>query len=455
MFYSNNKTPDHVTVSADGTSMFCVEGYVNTPELSAGRGGGLSQGLPANGPYKSLFRARSESRGSNKLPAVGAASVSSAASSSAAAVAVAAIAPDAGLHVLAEAAQSPEALSPISAASPTPAPGSTSHAPAHAPTSAPTAKKRRKPSPLAASPHASSVEPFQSISAATQPSPPAAVSTNASPPHAMDSSPPRPSQVQAKPSRAGGTGKGKHKEKAPAPALAPAAAAPRRSSVRAASASGSDGRRYERHALPRRQPGQPAFLTEHREATDSAVPARPRDLQKNRAGLEETEVSSVPPPPAPAPAPANGGSYDHARGYYPPYYETEPLDASSTAAHTVHDGGQSLSPPPPKTWDSPRPSPSAVNHYLTSARTTSKESSPAFTTDSRSQTQGPKPRMVTLFIEDRRHGTDELAEVHVPLRAIGEGYLWADAREVCAALQSGPSRIDGEAPARAPAMEVD
>jgi hypothetical protein len=51
--------------------------------------------------------------------------------------------------------------------------------------------------------------------------------------------------------------------------------------------------------------------------------------------------------------------------------------------------------------------------------------------------------MITLLIEDRRHGTDELAEVHVPLKTVGEGYLWADAKDVCAALQSGPSRIDG------------
>ena len=465
---SSNKTPEHAAVS--GTSMFCVKGYVNTPDLSAGRGGGLSQGLPANGPYKSLFRASSESRGSNRLT-VGAASVSSVTSSSSAAVGVGvgvaatAVAPDAGLHVLAEAAQSPEALSPISAASPTPAPPGYTHAPpahahahAHASTPAPTAKKRRKPSPLAPSPPASSVEPLQSIPASTQPSPPAAVSTYASPPHVVDYAPPRPSQVQTKPPRASGNGRGKHKERASAPAPAPAAAAavPRRSSAQAASVSGSDGRRYERHSLPRQQPGQSAFPTEHREATDPSVP-RPRNLQKNRAGLEQTEVSPVPPPPPPpAPAPANDGSYDYARGYYPSYYETDPLDASNAAAHTVHDGGQSLSPPPPQTWDSPRPSPSsAINHYLTSVRTTSKESSPAFTTDSRSQTQGPNPRMVTLFIEDRRHGTDELAEVHVPLRTIGEGCLWADARDVCAALQSGPSRIDGEALARAPNIQAD
>jgi hypothetical protein len=63
--------------------------------------------------------------------------------------------------------------------------------------------------------------------------------------------------------------------------------------------------------------------------------------------------------------------------------------------------------------------------------------------DSRSVTAGTKRRMITLLIEDRRHGTNELAEVHVPLKAAGEGYLWADAKDVCAALQSGPSRIDG------------
>jgi hypothetical protein len=64
-------------------------------------------------------------------------------------------------------------------------------------------------------------------------------------------------------------------------------------------------------------------------------------------------------------------------------------------------------------------------------------------TESRLQTPGTKPRMVTLLIEDRRLATDELVEVHVPLKAAGEGYLWADAKDVCAALQSGPSRIDG------------
>ncbi|KAI0305555.1 hypothetical protein B0F90DRAFT_1073232 [Multifurca ochricompacta] len=117
-----HKTPIHSTVSANGTSMFCIEGYVNTPELSAGRGGGLSQGLPTDGPYKSLFRADWEAR--NKT---------------------AVITPDTtGLHILANAAQSPESpISPVSATSPDPDPDS---APA------PATIKRRNPSPLVASP---------------------------------------------------------------------------------------------------------------------------------------------------------------------------------------------------------------------------------------------------------------------------------------------------------------
>ena len=42
----------HAAKSAKGMSTFCVdslsENYVNTPELSAGKGGGLNQGLPVS-----------------------------------------------------------------------------------------------------------------------------------------------------------------------------------------------------------------------------------------------------------------------------------------------------------------------------------------------------------------------------------------------------------------------
>jgi hypothetical protein len=70
-----------------------------------------------------------------------------------------------------------------------------------------------------------------------------------------------------------------------------------------------------------------------------------------------------------------------------------------------------------------------------------------------SATQGPaqnasRPlRMVTLLIEDMRSGVldSQLAEVKVPLRVAGdpEDGFWADAAEICDALQGGPSRIDG------------
>ncbi|KAI0063564.1 hypothetical protein BV25DRAFT_390893 [Artomyces pyxidatus] len=56
-----------------------------------------------------------------------------------------------------------------------------------------------------------------------------------------------------------------------------------------------------------------------------------------------------------------------------------------------------------------------------------------------------KLRMVTVLIEDRRTGVDELAEIKVQLKPDGEGSFWADAQEVCERLQTGPSRIDGPA----------
>ena len=388
------KTPIHAAVSRDGTSMFCVEGYVNTPELSAGRGGGLSQGLPANGPYKSLFRARSESRGSNIASAT-----------------ATAIAPDAALHVLADAAQSPEALSPISVVS--------TASPAPAQTPAPASKHHRKPSPLAASSPSSSVAPLDSTSTA-QPSP-AASSINANPSSSQShtiidaSHHPRPRLTQTK-SRGGGggsggsTGKGKQKEKV--------------TSRPSARADGNGERVYEGHSFLRPQSGPLIPAAEPRE-TESMAQFRLRNVQKNRA--DSKGVASVLPP---APTPANDGSYHHAGGYYPSYIEAGSSDSSNIVAHTVRE-----------TWESPGLSSPGVNDYPASARTTSKESSP--TADSRSLTPGTKPRMLTLLIEDRRHGTDELVEVHVPVKPMGEGYLWADAKDVSAALQSGPSRIDG------------
>jgi hypothetical protein len=423
-YKDRSNTPTHAAVSADGTSVFCVEGYVNTPELSAGRGGGLSQGLPANGPYRSLFRAgsRSESRAS-------ASNLNQKANANATTTAAPA------LHVLAEAAQSPEALSPVSATASSPAPAHVAAAPAAAaaaPSSVPAASKKRssrKPSPLiASSSPASSVAQLDSTSVALWPSPVASVSASSSSSQShviIEPGPPPPRLPRARPSGGGGaTNKGKHREKGA-------------SGLPETHVNGnSEGeQRYERIPLPSGcQPSKSPFspIAEPREM-EYAAQDFPRNLQnknknKNRAA-SSYEMDSLLQAPQPAAVDDGGYGYDHAEGdYCPSYYEAEP----SGASEIVREGGQSLSPPQ-----------AVVNHHPASAHITSKESSPAAMADSRSVTPSTKPRMVTLLIEDRRHGTDELAEVHVPLKTTSEGCLWADARDVCAALQSGPSRIDG------------
>ena len=62
--------------------------------------------------------------------------------------------------------------------------------------------------------------------------------------------------------------------------------------------------------------------------------------------------------------------------------------------------------------------------------------------------RGPALRLLTLLLEDTRKDLgerDHLAEVRVPLKRLGgpEDGFWADANDVCKALQSGPSRVDG------------
>ena len=128
---------------------------------------------------------------------------------------------------------------------------------------------------------------------------------------------------------------------------------------------------------------------------------------KNRAATSK-EVCSLPQAP---PAQADHLSYDDG-DYFPSYFEVEPSGASDTACHG--EGGQSLSPP----------------QATASARTTtSKESSLALMADSRSVTPGTKTRLITLLIEDRHHGTDELAEVHLPFKIGGES-VWADVQRM-------------------------
>lgn len=395
-YKDKTKTPIHAAMSADGTSVFCVEGYVNTPELSAGRGGGLSQGLPANGPYRSLFRAGSRSESN--------ASAGSHLKTNAAAAPA--------LHVLAEAAQSPEALSPVSVtASPKPAPTCTP-APVPSPTSVSTSKKRtRKPSPLIAS--------TSPTSPVVRPSPVASTNASSSSSQShiiLDPSPP-PRHPRTKSAVAGSStsGKGKQREThPPVPLEAPGDG----------NGNGeSSEQRFERSSLlSSRQLSEWPGTQLH--DPESAGQDRFRYVQKNKNKAEISKEVGSPPQAPPTPA-----DHSYEGDYFPSHFEA----GLSGAGDIAYEGGHSPSPPQ-----------AIANYYPTSARaTSSKESSLALKTDSRSVTPGIKPRMVTLLIEDRRHGTDELVEVHVPLKTAGEGCLWADAKDVCAALQSGPSRIDG------------
>ncbi|KAF8502135.1 hypothetical protein F5888DRAFT_1887629 [Russula emetica] len=370
-YKGKTKTPIHAAVSADGTFMFCVEGYVNAPELGAGHGGGLTQGLPASGSYKSLFRAGS---GSESRASVS--NLKANAATTTAAVVVAAP----SLHVLAEAAQSLKALSSFSAtASPAPTPPA------------------RSPRPRF--PHqrnvVGSLHPLLDDISAAWPSP--VVSTNASSSssnHTVLLTPVlllRDSLVRNKVALAARLARANTRRK-----LLPLL--PQHKPMRAAS---SDTNAVHCHQVVNRQ--------------DSRFCRAPSFTKCN------LRCKIVP--------------------------ETFRGTRTGHASSIVRGGRQSLSPLPPKIRESPGPSPrpAVVNHYPASARTTtSKESSPTLMADSRSM-PGTKLRMITLLIEDRRHGTDELAEVRVQPKTAGEGYHWADTKDVCAALQSGPSRIDGPA----------
>ena len=152
----------------------------------------------------------------------------------------------------------------------------------------------------------------------------------------------------------------------------------------------------------------------------------PRNVQKHKNRAASSE--EVGPLPEASLAPVDH-RYDHAEGDCFSSFEAGPSGSSDIAC----EGGQSPSSPQ-----------AIVNHYPTSARTTtSKESPLALMTDSRSVTPGTKLCMMSLLIEDRRLGSNELTVVYIPLKDAGEGNLWADAKDVCVALQSGPARIDG------------
>ncbi|TFK44801.1 hypothetical protein BDQ12DRAFT_673598 [Crucibulum laeve] len=100
------------------------------------------------------------------------------------------------------------------------------------------------------------------------------------------------------------------------------------------------------------------------------------------------------------------------------------------------------------------PAPAEVQRPTQSYDNTPRRADPSQRT-TQAVDQGPKRtsnlpvRMVTVLIQDDRSGVMDyqLAEVRVSLRTMEDPQLgyWADAKELCESLQTGPSRIDGPA----------
>ncbi|KIJ67882.1 hypothetical protein HYDPIDRAFT_25345 [Hydnomerulius pinastri MD-312] len=145
------------------------------------------------------------------------------------------------------------------------------------------------------------------------------------------------------------------------------------------------------------------------------------------------------------------GSSSRSKGHQFPVQPPPTISRATESSHYPRKGDRDRG-----SMDAGRQSrPQTQNTYSPSPSVASLGPSVGHTISSTDPTQGlapsvPRPlRMLTLLIEDMRSGvTDsQLAEVKVPLRAADdpEDGFWADAVEVCSALQAGPSQIDGPA----------
>ncbi|KAI0049820.1 hypothetical protein FA95DRAFT_1488355, partial [Auriscalpium vulgare] len=130
----------------------------------------------------------------------------------------------------------------------------------------------------------------------------------------------------------------------------------------------------------------------------------------------------LPPPPAPT----------HSRSKYEPPHRSP---------HRV-----------PKSGPSPTPAPVAAPRLPPAPQKKPRQPSPTPPAPANNPVRAPaaqKLRTLTILIEDRRTGVDELAEVKVHLKPgedpEGGTCFWTDAKDVCEQLQGGPSRIDGPA----------
>lgn len=177
----------------------------------------------------------------------------------------------------------------------------------------------------------------------------------------------------------------------------------------------------------------------NRRKKQQAADRRERNRQANAAN----QPAYQPPPPPPPHQDYRGRDYHHQeqrgrdRGRdrdreaeresrYPPSGPSQQYrDPGPTSQHSYYQP-YNQPPPPPSNPTPPQPTPSTTQPPR----------------------KVPPLRILTLLIEDTRKDPgerDQLAEVRVPLKQLEgpEDGFWADANDVCKALQSGPSRVDG------------
>ena len=180
------------------------------------------------------------------------------------------------------------------------------------------------------------------------------------------------------------------------------------------------------------------YSQKNKRKKEKAAERRERNRQANTANQQIYQP--LPPPP-------------HQDYHGRDYHHQEQRDRDRTRDRDRDAEGDSRYPPPGSSQQYRDPGPPQHPYYQPydqplpppPSNSTSQQQHTPMTQPAR---KGPTLRILTLLIEDTRKDPgerDQLAEVRVPLKQIGgpeEGF-WADANDVCKALQTGPSRVDG------------
>lgn len=179
----------------------------------------------------------------------------------------------------------------------------------------------------------------------------------------------------------------------------------------------------------------------NRRKKQQAAERRERNRQANAATNQPMYQPPSPPPPH--------QDY-HIRDYH--HQEQRDRDRGRDRDREVERDQRYPPPGPSQQYRDPGPPPHHSYYQSYNQQTPPPASTPTpsqqFPPMNQPPRKGPALRILTLLIEDTRKGLgerDELAEVRVPLKQLDgpDDGFWADANDVCKALQSGPSRVDG------------